>query len=202
MECEFSPRDRTQIKEGIRGKYRKVAASPEGLFKYPTGRPALEALKYDGAIVQDLPDAVAASYCGVGNPLSLGPLHEGERVLDVGCGAGVDTILAGKLVGETGTATGTDIVPEMLARARTNLQLTGLENVTFLEASAERLPFSDNDFDVVTSNGVLNLVVDKAEALKEIFRVLKPGGRLMVADQILLGTLPDQAEARVKTWAK
>lgn len=202
VECKFSSQDRKRIAEGIRGKYTKAAISPEGLFKYPTGCAGLEGLKYDAEIIQNLPEAVAASYCGVGNPFSLGPIHEGEEVLDVGCGAGVDTIIAAMLVGPSGTATGTDIVPEMLTRAKDNLQITGLKNVTFLEASAERLPFPDGSFDAVISNGVLNLVVDKAKALKEIFRVLKSSGRLMVADQILIGKLPNETEARVKSWAK
>jgi arsenite methyltransferase len=202
VECKFSTQDKRQIEEGIRAKYTKVATSPEGLFKYPTGRAGLEALKYDSEIIQNLPEGVASSYCGVGNPLNLGPIHEGERVLDVGCGAGVDTIVVAMLVGQTGTATGTDIIPEMLARAKNNLQVTGLKNVTFVEASAEKLPFPDGEFDVAISNGVLNLVVDKAEALKQIFRVLKPSGRLMMADQILVGELPNETEAKVKSWAK
>ena len=183
MECKFTPRDKRRTEETIQGKYAKAAVSPEGLFKYPTGRAGLRALKYDPQIIQTLREAVAASYCGVGNPFTLGPIHEGEDVLDVGCGAGVDTIVAGVLVGQTGTATGTDIIPEMLARAERNLQMTGLKNVTFKKASAEKLPFSDGSFDVVISNGVFNLVVDKTTAVKEVFRVLKPAGRLMMSDR-------------------
>ncbi len=194
--------DKQRIEESIRGKYVKVAASPEGLFRYPTGRAGLEALDYDPDMVRDLPEPVAASYCGVGNPFSLGPIQEGKAVLDIGCGAGVDSIMAAKLAGPSGAVTGIDLVPEMLARARKNARLAGVDNVHFRESSAEQLPFSDNSFDVVISNGVFNLVVDKIKALGEVFRVLKPGGRFMLADQVLAGELPKETKARVENWAR
>jgi arsenite methyltransferase len=126
----------------------------------------------------------------------------GETILDIGCGAGVDTILAAKLAWASGAVTGIDLVPEMLARARENARLAGLDNVTFQEASAEQLPFHDASFDVVISNGVFNLVVDKVKALEEVLRVLKPGGRFMIADQVLAGELPKETRARVENWAR
>ncbi len=202
MENELTPQDKQRIEESIRGKYLKVAASPEGLFRYPTGRAGLEALGYAPEMVHKLPEAVAACYCGVGNPFSLGPLREGEAVLDIGCGAGVDSIMAAQLVGAAGTVTGIDLVHEMLARARANARLAGIDNVTFLESSAEKLPFPDGSFDAVISNGVFNLVVDKVKALGEVFRVLKPGGRLLLADQVLTGELPKETKTRVENWAK
>lgn len=202
MEIELTRQDRQRIKEGIRGKYLKVAVSPEGLFRYLTGRAGLEALDYPPDMIRNLPEPVAASYCGVGNPFSLGPIREGEAVLDIGCGAGVDSIIAARLVGPAGTVTGIDLVPEMLARARENARLVGIDNVTFQESSAEHLPFSDNSFEVVISNGVFNLVVDKVKAQEEVFRVLKPGGRFMLADQVLAGELPKETRARVENWAR
>jgi ubiquinone/menaquinone biosynthesis C-methylase UbiE len=153
-------------------------------------------------MVRDLPEAVAASYCGVGNPFILGPIHEGEAILDIGCGAGVDSIIAARLVGPSGSVTGIDLVPEMLARASENVRLAGLDNVTFEESPAEQLPFPDNRFDMVISNGVFNLVVDKVKALGEVFRVLKPGGRFRLADQVLAGELPKETKARVENWAR
>jgi ubiquinone/menaquinone biosynthesis C-methylase UbiE len=132
----------------------------------------------------------------------LGPIHEGEAILDIGCGAGVDSIIAARLVGPSGSVTGIDLVPEMLARASENARLAGLDNVTFQESSAEQLPFPDNSFDMVISNGVFNLVVDKVKALSEVFRVLKPGGRFLLADQVLAGELPKETKTRMENWAR
>ena len=202
MENELTAQDKQRIEESIRGKYLKVAASPEGLFRYPTGRAGLEALDYAMDMVGDLPEPVAAAYCGVGNPFTSGPIREDEAVLDIGCGAGVDAIIAAKLTGPSGTVTGIDLVPEMLTRASENARLAGVDNVTFRESSAEQLPFPDNSFDVVISNGVFNLVVDKVKALGEVLRVLKPGGRFMLADQVLAGELPKETKARVENWAR
>ncbi len=143
-----------------------------------------------------------ASYCGVGNPFTLGPIHKGGAVLDIGCGGGIDTFFAALMVGPEGKAVGIDMIPEMLARARENLRDTPLTNVTFQEASAENLPFLDESFDVVISNGVFNLIPDKAKAVGEAFRVLKPGGRLMIADQVLTGEVPKETKTRVDNWAK
>jgi len=200
MEVDLNIQEKQKIEEGLREKYSKVAVSPEGQFRYPTGRAGLEALKYDPEILRSLPEAVSAIYCGVGNPFSLGPISQGETVLDVGCGAGVDAIFAAKMVGSTGAVSGIDLVPEMLARARENARLAGVANITFIESSAEKLPFPDKSFDVVISNGVFNLVVDKQKALKEVSRVLKPGGRLMLADQVLVGKVPQNTESRVASW--
>ena len=197
---ELTPKDRKRIEESIRGKYTKVARNPENLFKYPTGRLGLEIFEYERQIIQAIPDAVTTSYCGVGNPFTLGPIVDGEAVLDIGCGTGVDTIVAANKVGSTGKVTGIDLVPKMLVQARANVQMMDLKNVKFLEASAEKLPFPDSNFDVVISNGVFNLVIDKPKALAEAFRVLRPGGRLMIADQILVGQLPREKKARIKNW--
>ncbi len=202
MKNQLTSQDRKRIEEGIRGKYTKVSDSPEGLFQYPTGRAGLEALNYDSELIQALPDSAVASYCGVGNPFTLGVIRKGEAVLDIGCGAGIDTIVAAMMVGPAGTVVGIDMVPEMLARARENLRMTDLKNVIFEEAYGEKLPFADGGFDVVISNGVFNLIPDKAKALSEVVRVLKPGGRLMMADQILVGELPSEIKARVASWAK
>ena len=178
---QFTSAERSRIEEAIRAKYAKVATSPEGKFRYPTGREGSEALRYDPQVIKLLPESAVASYCGVGNPFSLGPIRKNASILDVGCRGGVDTIIAAMLVGPEGRAMGVDPVPEMLERARRNLAKTGLTNVTFTEASGEALPFQDESFDVVLSNGAFNLIPDKTQALGEVFRVLKPGGRLMMA---------------------
>jgi arsenite methyltransferase len=202
MEFRLTTQDCKRIEEGIRGKYVKVAKSPEGLFKYPIGRQGLEALMYDPEMIRILPDEVASSYCGVGNPFALGSIKKGEKILDIGCGSGVDTILAAMMVGPTGSVTGIDMVPEMLTRARQNLRGMGLNNVEFKEASGEEIPAPDNSLDVVISNGVFNLIPDKGKAVSEVFRVLKPDGRLLMADQVLVGEQDQNAAARVDNWFK
>jgi len=202
METKLTIEERKRIKEAIHQKYARVSNSPEGHFRYPTGRAALQALNYNPQIIKALPGAAVASYCGVGNPFTLGPVHEGGSVLDIGCGCGVDTLIAAIMVGPKGKAVGIDMVPEMLARARRNLQETSLKNVTFQEASAEDLPFSEDTFDVVISNGVFNLIPNKAKSLEEVFRLLKPQGRLMVADQVLVGELPKETKISVDSWFK
>jgi len=189
-----------KIQEGIRDKFSKVAISPEGLFKYPTGRKGLEKLEYEEAMIEKLPEEVISSYCGVGNPFSLGEIHLGEMVLDVGCGAGVDAIIAGLMVGPDGSVEGVDIVSEIIARAAKNLKLTNLNNVKFNTITGEKLPFGDSTFDVIISNGVINLIPDKEAILKEILRVLKPAGRLMLADQIAVGNIKTDQKARLANW--
>lgn len=202
MEIKFNSDERKRIQQGIKKKYKVVAINPEGKFSYPTGRAGLEGQKYDPEILRTLSEDVLASYCGVGNPFSLGPVTEGEAVLDVGCGAGVDTFVAAVMVGPEGRVIGIDLISEMLNRARTNLEKTSFKNVTFQEGSAEELPFPDRIFDVVISNGVFNLITDKAKALKEVFRVMKSSGRFLLADQILTGDMPADSKSMVENWAR
>lgn len=173
------------IEQEILERFRKAANSPEGLFRYPTGREGLRGLGYPAGFVDALPDRVAQCYCGVGNPfMPLAP-EAGLRVLDVGCGAGVDALAAAYFVGSRGRVTGLEFSPHMLARAQENLRLCNAGNISLLRAAAEKLPFADASFDLLISNGVYNLVQDKAQALAEARRVLRPGGLFKVADQIL-----------------
>lgn len=201
IEKRFSPEDRKRIKEGITAKYGKVAVSPEANFKYSTGLAGLEGQNYDPGILKVLPEEVLASYCGVGNPFSLGTIKKGETVLDIGCGAGVDTLVAAIMSGSEGKVVGIDLTSEMLDRARANLEKTSLGNVSFQEGSAEDLPFSEASFDVVISNGVFNLVPNKTKALKEVFRVLKPNGRFLLADQVLTTEQPADTGSMIENWA-
>lgn len=201
MNHQFTAEDKKRIRQGIQQKYAKVAASPVGNFRYPTGRAGLEGQKYDPEIVKALPEEVVASYCGVGNPLALGPFNQGDTVLDVGCGAGVDTLIAAMMVGPEGKVVGIDLVREMLETANQNLGKTSLGNVEFWESSAESLSFPDESFHIVISNGVINLILNKTKALSEIFRVLKFNGRLMIADQVLAGELQSDIKSMVEEWA-
>ena len=202
MEFQFTEKEKGKIQKAIRKKYAKVAKKPQGLFKYTTGREGLEALQYETHLIDELPGTVTTSYCGVGNPFTLGPIEQGESVLDIGCGAGVDAFFAAMMTGASGKVFGIELISEMLERAEENLALTGLKNVTLKQASAENLPFADQEFDVVISNGVFNLVPDKTRAFSEVLRVLKPEGRLMIADQILVGELPREKKQIIKSWSR
>lgn len=200
MENSLSRKDRHRIETGIRDKYAKVAAGAQGNFNYPVGRSGLEALGYDPVLIEKLPEILIDSYCGVGNPFSLGPLNKADAVLDIGCGTGVDTIIAAMITGPSGKSAGVDIVEEMLQKAKAGLKLMDLENVAFYKASGEKLPFENNSFDVIISNGAINLVPDKYKAVKEAARVLKSGGRFMAADQVLSGELPKDLNDRIESW--
>jgi len=199
---DLNEQERRLIRQGIREKYVKVAVSPQGLFKYPTGRAGLEALGYDPDLLRSLPDASIDSYCGVGNPFPLGTIHKGEAVLDIGCGAGVDSFMAALMVGATGRVVGIDMTPDMVDRAASSAKDFELQNITFRLASAEDLPFPGESFDVVVSNGVFNLIPDKPKALREVYRTLKPGGRLMMADQVLISEPDKDKRNRIDTWAQ
>ena len=200
METNIAQKYLDKIKESICQKYSQVSINPEGQFQYPTGRKGLETLRYDRTLIDKLPNVVASAYCGVGNPFSLGKINAGEKVLDIGCGAGVDTILASMMVGPEGSVVGVDLVPEMIARAESNLKMTDIKNVIFHTTSGESLPFPDNTFEVVISNGVINLIPDKEAALTEIIRVLKSGGRFMAADQIAASAGKKELKARLANW--
>jgi SAM-dependent methyltransferase len=187
--------DVAAIRGGITKKYRKVAVSPEGLFRYPTGEASARGLGYPPDLFAAIPLAIRKRFVGVGNPFSLGPIHAGESLLDLGCGAGFDAFIAAQLVGAAGRVTGIDFSPEMLAVARRERVGARIPHVAFVEADIEALPFPDASFHMALSNGVLNLVPDKPTALREIFRVLRPGGRLQACDIGLVGDRlpPDKA---------
>ncbi len=148
----------------------------------------------------DIPEDVIASFAGTGNPFSLGEILPGERVVDVGSGAGFDSLIAAHLVGQEGRVVGVDMTPAMLAKARPNATEAGLHNLEFKEGFAESLPVPDGWADVVISNGVLNLCPDKLTALQEMHRVLKPGGRLQIGDILVQKAVPETAKRKIDLW--
>lgn len=197
---DFTPEERQRIASSILEKYEKVAAGPKGHFRYPTGQKGLDELGYDSALTALFPVEVREHFAGVGALFSMGAPARGERTLDVGCGAGVDTLIAAHSVGPEGQAVGLEFSAQMLARARRNRELAEAGNACFARGTAETLPFADQSFDLVVSNGVLNLVVDKHKALAEALRVLKRGGRLQVADQVLTGPPPLSRADMLSSW--
>ncbi len=194
--------DLAAIKSAIRQKYAEVAVSAAGKFQYPTGREGAELLGYDRALIQSAPPQFLGSFCGVGNPFSLREIPRGSAVLDVGCGAGFDMYVAGQLVGDQGRVCGIDLTDEMTSLARKNLAKTDIANVEIKTADMEHIPYPDHSFDVVISNGVINLSPSKQATFKEIYRVLKPGGILQFADVVLEQDLPAALSGSADAWAQ
>jgi arsenite methyltransferase len=187
------------LKSEIRKTYASVSEEPQRDFVFPTGRPWAEDLGYPAELA-NVPDAAVESFAGVANPWEMGRLAPGERVLDLGAGAGTDSLLAAQMVGEQGHVTGIDMTPEMLAKARAAAAAMGAANVEFVEADAERLPFPDASFDVVISNGVIDLIPDKDAVFAELHRVLIPGGRLQIADVTIQHPVSEEGRRNIDLW--
>jgi arsenite methyltransferase len=194
------PVDVERLRAEVKLKYRDVATNPTKGFHFHVGRPLAKMLDYPMTVVDALPNKVVESFAGVNNPFSMGELEPGDKVLDIGSGAGFDSILAAQMVGPEGHVTGVDMTPEMRAKARSNSALVGLHNTEFKDGLAESLPLADSSVDVVISNGVINLCPDKLAVYSEINRVLKPGGRLQIADVVVQKPVPDDAVADIDLW--
>ena len=192
--------DAEALREEVRKKYREVAANPHGSFHFHTGRPLAARLGYDAAIVDALPDAAVESFAGVANPLALRPLVEGERVVDVGSGAGFDCFVAAHHVRNSGRIVGIDMTDEMLSKSRATATSMDLTHVEFCKGLAEDLPIETGWADVVISNGVINLCADKRAVFGEIFRVIRPGGYLEFADIANGQPVPEAAVQNVDLW--
>ncbi len=187
------------LKREIKKTYAQLSQEPEKDFVFPTGRAWAEDLDYPPELA-NVPDAAAESFAGVANPFSLGRLEPGERVVDLGCGAGTDSLIAAQMVAPGGRVTGIDMTPEMLTKARNAAEELGVENVEFVEGEIEHLPFADGRVDVVISNGVIDLVPDKDAVFAEIFRVLRPGGRMQLADVTIQNPVSEEGRRNIDLW--
>ena len=187
------------LKSEIKKTYARVSEEPTEDFIFPTGRAWAEDLDYPLELA-NVPESAVESFAGVANPFSLGRLASGERVLDLGSGAGTDSLVAAQMVGESGRVTGIDMTPQMLAKARAAAAEMRIEHVEFVEGEAEQLPFPDDSFDVVISNGVIDLIPDKEAVFTQLFRVLAPGGRMQIADVTIQNPVSAEGRRNIDLW--
>jgi len=192
--------DPVALREEVKNKYREVACNPHGEYHFHTGRRLARRLGYDNAMVAGMPDEAVESFAGVANPFALQALAPGEKVVDVGSGAGFDCFIAAQQVGPSGRVVGIDMLDAMLEKSRFSAARMGLTNVEFREGLVEEMPVEDAWADVVISNGVINLCADKKKAFEEIWRVLRPGGRLQFADIANGKPVPEAAIRNIDLW--
>ena len=190
--------DLDALRLAVQEEYEAVACEPQRGFHFHTGRPLAARLGYEPEWLEGIGEGSIESFAGTGNPFRMGELGAGERVVDIGCGAGIDSLIAAKMVGPAGSVVGVDMTVAMLDKARAAAE--GLENVEFRQGFGEEIPVPDGWADVVISNGVLNLIPDKGRALAEMARVLKPEGRLQLGDILVDRAVPENAKERIDLW--
>ncbi|MCL5408837.1 MAG: methyltransferase domain-containing protein [Candidatus Omnitrophica bacterium] len=189
-----------EIKKAVKEKYSIVAKNPCAVFNFPVGKEFALKVGYPGEILDNLPHAMYESFTGANNPQSFVELKDGETVLDLGCGAGLDLYFYAKSVGEKGKVYGVDISEEMVSKAANNMKTAGIDNVIVKSGHSDNVPFHDNFFDVVASNGIYNLSPDKEKVMREVFRVLKPGGRTVFCEIVLKEQLPENVRKSIADW--
>jgi arsenite methyltransferase len=200
MSATDIPIDVDVLRDEIRKTYSEVSNEQDREFIFPTGRAWAQELGYPESELANVPDATVESFAGVANHWRLGHIDPGSVVLDLGCGAGTDLLIAAQMTGPTGRVIGVDMTSSMLSRARASAQAMGLEGLELHESLIEALPLEDASVDVVISNGVIDLVPDKDAVFDEIDRVLRPGGRLQIADVVIHHEVSEDARKRIDLW--
>lgn len=189
------------LRKAVQKEYAEVASHPDKGFHFHTGRTLAKILEYPDEWLEGLPESAIETLAGTGNPFALAKIRPGEHVVDMGCGAGFDSFLAAGFVGPSGAVIGVDMTPDMLRKALTAAaSMEGISQLEFKEGFAEELPVPDGWADVVISNGVVNLCPDKDQVFGEFFRVLKPGGRIQIADISVKKPVPGEAKLEIDLW--
>ena len=188
------------IKQAVKDKYSEVALSPRGKFNFPVGRKFAESVGYPPEVLDALPASLWESFTGAGNPQPYADPQPDETVLDLGCGAGLDLYFYAKAISDTGKLFGLDISEAMVDKARKNLESVGVSGTQFLNAPADAIPVPSASIDIVTANGIYNLSPDKDAVMREVYRVLKPGGRTVFAEIVLKSRLPEEIRRSVNDW--
>ncbi len=189
-----------QIKQAVKEKYSEVASDPKAVFNFPVGRKFAESVGYSGELLDKLPVSMWESFTGAGNPQPYIDIKPGEEILDLGCGAGLDLYLYAQATGPEGRVYGLDISEDMIAKARRNMETLNVKNVEFLCAVADNIPLPDGSVDLVAVNGIYNLSPDKIAVMREVVRVLRPGGRTIFAEIVLKAPLPEKIRKNINDW--
>lgn len=202
MSTSTTALDEASILDAVREMYEEVAASPTKEFHFPTGRSSCLVLGYPEAELDALPESAIEPFAGVGYPFLAEVIEPGDTVLDVGSGSGVDVMISAQKTGSEGQVYGVDMTAAMIAKAEENIRQTNIDNIELLEGHAEDLPLDDESVDVVTSNGVFNLVPNKEPAFREVYRVVKPGGHIQIADIVLSEPVSAESKSDPELWAE
>ncbi len=200
MSTTISNFDALSLRQAISREYTELADNPDKKFHFLSGWPLIQFLGYTESEIADIPESAYESFAGVGNPFKMGWPKPGQTVVDIGCGAGMDILLAAKKVQSDGMAIGIDMTSAMVKKATSNAQKMNAFNTRFYNTDATSMPLSNHFADMVISNGVINLIPEKKEVFNEIFRILKPGGKLQIADVLLSKEVPVKSRDRVHLW--
>jgi SAM-dependent methyltransferase len=189
-----------EIKQAVKEKYSEVASNPQAKFNFPVGRKFAESVGYSGELLDKLPASMWESFTGAGNPQPYIDIKRGEKILDLGCGAGLDLYLYAQATGPEGQVYGLDISEDMIAKTRRNMETLNVQNVEFLCAPADSIPLPDGSVELVAVNGIYNLSPDKTAVMREVARVLRPGGRTIFAEIVLKAPLPEEIRKNINDW--